>query len=62
VDLKRFTQAGTGECQGRICRPLLAKAINLLGKRKDSTQTPMRLSYRPPVRPVPLTSLLADGE
>ena len=60
TDLKRFTQAGMGECQGRMCRPLLDRAIALLGPRKQTRLPSMALSYRPPVRPVPLPQLLAD--
>ena len=57
-DLKRFTRAGMGECQGRMCRPLLARAIAIL-RHKEVAEV-QSTSYRPPVQPVPVAHLVSD--
>ena len=54
--VKRHTRAGMGLCQGRTCRHLVSKLISEFGD-----ETPERLSpptVRPPVRPLPVASLL----
>ena len=50
--VKRLTRAGTGHCQGRLCR----EQVSLLlaeESRTDIAEVPL-MSYRPPVRPLPL--------
>ena len=58
--LKRLTRAGTGHCQGRLCREqvslLLAEESGL-----DIAEIPLA-SYRPPVRPLPLEVLWPHEE
>ncbi|MBM3449731.1 MAG: FAD-dependent oxidoreductase [Armatimonadetes bacterium] len=55
-EVKRITRAGMGECQGRNCRPLLSRAVALLTKSDVALAAP--ITFRPPVRPVPLEALL----
>ena len=50
--VKRLTRAGTGHCQGRLCR----EQVSLLLAEESGTGIagiPL-MSYRPPVRPLPL--------
>ena len=50
--VKRLTRAGMGHCQGRLCR----EQVSLLLAEESSTdvaEVPL-MSYRPPVRPLPL--------
>ena len=50
--VKRLTRAGTGHCQGRLCR----EQVSLLLAEEsgsDISEVPL-MSYRPPVRPLPL--------
>ena len=58
--LKRLTRAGTGHCQGRLCREqvslLLAEESGV-----DMAEVPLA-SYRPPVRPLPLEVLWPHEE
>lgn len=58
--IKRLTRAGTGTCQGRHCREqvalLLAEESNT-----DVSQIPLS-TYRPPVRPLPLSVLWPEDE
>ena len=58
--IKRLTRAGTGICQGRNCREqvalLLAEESNT-----DITEVPL-MTYRPPVRPLPLNVMWPDDE
>ena len=58
--IKRLTRAGTGICQGRNCREqvalLLAQESNT-----DITEVPL-MTYRPPVRPLPLNVMWPDDE
>jgi len=58
--LKIRTRAGAGLCQGCICDPLLGECLRRLAGVRESEVVP---SYRPPVRPVPLSSLssLSNG-
>ena len=50
-ELKRFTRAGMGLCQGRTCRKLVEGILS------KTTNTPLSdiepSSYRQPIRPVP---------
>ena len=55
-DVKRSTRAGMGECQGRHCRPLIARAVSVLTGLTVHEASP--LSFRPPVRPVPVAQLI----
>ncbi|MCH8206997.1 MAG: (2Fe-2S)-binding protein [Chloroflexi bacterium] len=58
--VKRLTRAGMGHCQGRRCREqvslLLAEESSI-----DIADVPM-MSYRPPVRPLPLKVMWAHEE
>ena len=58
--IKRLTRAGTGICQGRNCREqvalLLAEESNT-----DISEVPL-MTYRPPVRPLPLNVMWPDDE
>lgn len=58
--VKRLTRAGMGHCQGRLCREqvalLLAEASG-----SDIAEMPL-MSYRPPVRPLPLRVLWSHDE
>lgn len=58
--VKRLTRAGMGHCQGRLCREqvalLLAEASG-----SDLAEMPL-MSYRPPVRPLPLRVLWSHEE
>jgi thioredoxin reductase/bacterioferritin-associated ferredoxin len=54
--VKRFTRVGMGECQGRTCRRLLCGLLARLLEVDVSSMPP--LTYRPPVRPLPLGALL----
>ena len=59
-EVKRHTRAGMGECQGRTCRLLLARAIaQINGVHPHEIPT---LTCRPPVRPLPLDALLRGPE
>ena len=50
--VKRLTRAGTGHCQGRLCREQVS--LLLAGESgADMADIPL-MSYRPPVRPLPL--------
>lgn len=58
-ELKRFTRAGMGLCQGRTCRRLVERILS------EKTNTPLdemqTSSYRQPVRPV-RSDLIAEYE
>ncbi len=58
--VKRLTRAGTGHCQGRLCREqvsmLLAEESGI-----DTSDIPL-MSYRPPVRPLPLKVMWPHDE
>jgi thioredoxin reductase/bacterioferritin-associated ferredoxin len=59
-EVKRATRMGMGECQGKTCRPLLSRAVaEITGSRLNAIPP---LTFRPPVRPVPLEALLRGGE
>lgn len=57
-DLKRYLGVGTGPCQGKscvtACMQLVAQATH---KRLDEVDL---MTFRPPVRPVPLGTLAAE--
>ena len=58
--VKRLTRAGMGHCQGRLCREqvslLLAEESGV-----DIAEIPF-MSYRPPVRPLPLRIMWPHDE
>jgi NAD(P)H-nitrite reductase large subunit len=51
-EIKRFTRAGMGLCQGKTCRHLVAGILSRETKKDPSQLLPS--TYRPPVRPVSL--------
>ncbi len=51
-EIKRFTRAGMGLCQGKTCRHLVAGILSRETKKNPSKLLPS--TYRPPVRPVSL--------
>ncbi len=58
-ELKRFTRAGMGLCQGRTCRRLVERILaEQTGQDLQEVETS---SYRQPVRPVQ-SGLLSDAE
>jgi hypothetical protein len=58
--IKRLTRAGMGPCQGRRCREQVAL---LLAEAGDAPVDTIALaSYRPPVRPLPLSVLWPHDE
>jgi thioredoxin reductase/bacterioferritin-associated ferredoxin len=59
-EVKRATRMGMGECQGKNCRPLLSRAVALVTGGELAAVPP--LTFRPPVRPVPLDALLRGSE
>ena len=58
--MKRLTRVGTGHCQGRLCREQVSM---LLAEESgaDLADTPF-MSYRPPVRPLPLNVMWPHEE
>ena len=58
--IKRLTRAGTGICQGRQCREQVALLL------AEEANTPISeiplMTYRPPVRPLPLSIMWPDDE
>lgn len=57
--LKKATRCGMGNCQGRICGPLLHDILAATGRKFDAQIGP--LSIRSPVKPVRLGALAATG-
>ncbi|OGP93762.1 MAG: hypothetical protein A2156_15690 [Deltaproteobacteria bacterium RBG_16_48_10] len=51
-EIKRFTRAGMGLCQGKTCRHLVANIVCCETKQPPSALVPS--TYRPPIRPVSL--------
>jgi bacterioferritin-associated ferredoxin len=49
-EIKRFTRAGMGLCQGKTCRRLIANTLSRKTKIPLSEIIPS--TYRPPVRPI----------
>ena len=54
-EVKDWTRAGMGLCQGRICRSLVAQMI--AEERRQSPAEVPRGSVRPPIKPVPIGAL-----
>jgi hypothetical protein len=57
-DVKRYTQAGCGLCQGKTCGRIIA---NILSKRLN-TNLPLPIKPRPPVRPIKLSAFVPNNE
>lgn len=57
-EVKRFSRAGMGMCQGRLCRPIIAGALAELNGGAVDTQ-PLA-AWRPPVRPLPISALATE--
>ncbi len=54
-EVKRFTRAGMGQCQGRNCTGLIIREIaKVTGKRQDMMSP---FTFRPPVKPMKLQTL-----
>lgn len=60
AEVKRLTRVGMGECQGRACRGLLSRVMSQMLSVRVEELTP--LTYRPPVRPLPLEAFLRGIE
>ena len=58
--IKRLTRAGMGHCQGRRCREQVALLI-AEESGTDIAEVPL-MSYRPPVRPLPLKVMWPHDE
>ena len=58
--VKRLTRAGMGHCQGRLCRELVSLLL-AEASGTDPAETPV-MSYRPPVRPLPLRVMWSHDE
>ena len=59
-EVKRFTNAGMGLCQGRTCRKLIEQVIAAeTGTTVDEVQP---ASYRMPTRPVSIESIVGKME
>ena len=58
--VKRLTRAGTGHCQGRLCREQVS--MLLAGESGVAVADVPLASYRPPVRPLPLAVMWPDDE
>jgi NADPH-dependent 2,4-dienoyl-CoA reductase/sulfur reductase-like enzyme len=59
-EVKRMTRMGMGACQGRMCAPALQEII--ARERGVSPAEIGPLNPRPPIRPVPITSLAGHAE
>lgn len=60
AEIKRWTRAGMGICQGRSCRRLVER---ILVEELGINPADIEMStIRPPLRPVSIRSLDADGE
>lgn len=55
-DVKRYTQAGCGLCQGKTCGRIIA---NILAQRLG-TPMPLPTKPRPPVRPIKVGNFLPE--
>lgn len=58
--IKRLTRAGTGICQGRQCREQVAMLLSDQAD-VDLSEVPL-MTYRAPVRPLPLNVMWPDDE
>jgi hypothetical protein len=57
-EVKKLTRAGMGPCQGRVCAPLLRRALAVSAVPAAAAGT---VKPRPPLRMVPLAALAAWG-
>lgn len=59
-DLKRYLGLATGPCQGKAC---VVAAIHLIAETRGIDPEDVDvMTFRPPVRPVPLSVLAAEDE
>jgi NAD(P)H-nitrite reductase large subunit len=58
-EVKRFTRAGMGPCQGRTCRPLIAQELSR--HYKIPMEEVLMPTFRPPIKPVKLGSFVKEG-
>ena len=58
--IKRLTRAGTGVCQGRQCREQVAMLLSNMSD-TDISEVPL-MTYRAPVRPLPLNVMWPEDE
>jgi NAD(P)H-nitrite reductase large subunit len=58
--VKRRTRAGMGLCQGRTCRRIVSRIIATETKQRIEEITPS--TYRPPVRPIPISIIAHEKE
>lgn len=59
-DLKRFLGLATGPCQGKACVAVATQIIaDKLGIKPSEVDV---MTFRPPVRPVPLGTLASEDE
>jgi len=57
-EIKRFTRAGMGPCQGRNCRELIARELSAIyGIPMEEVLMP---TFRPPGRPISLGALASS--
>jgi thioredoxin reductase len=57
-EVKRYSRAGMGVCQGRLCRPVLGGTIAALNGQPLDGQ-PLA-AWRAPVRPVPISAMATE--
>jgi len=59
-DIKRRVRAGSGWCQGRTCGSAI---VEILARRRGVSQEEvLRMTGRPPVKPIPLSMVGGEGE
>jgi hypothetical protein len=56
-DIKRRTRCGMGECQARICGPLVSAYV--ARQTGVSVESVGLMTARPPIRPIPLIGVAA---
>jgi len=54
-EIKRFTRAGMGPCQGRTCRHLIATELSRIYR--APMEDVLMTTFRPPVKPISLGAL-----
>ena len=59
-DIKRSTRACMGLCEGKTCKPLIARIMAEVTGRSLSEIAPS--SFRPPVRPISLSALVEEPD
>lgn len=58
--VKRLTRVGTGHCQGRLCREQVSMLV--AGESGSNIADLPMMTYRPPVRPLPLSVMWPHDE